>query len=126
MKKLIQMDNEEWRAVAGFPGYWVSDLGRCKRVGVNGDFELSGKKDRLGYQQFGLCKQGKQQWFLAHRLIASVFLNPPDVPEGQFMTVNHKNRIRDDNRVVNLELMTVQDNHRHWRKHNLAKLSVLD
>lgn len=125
MRKLVKIDGEQWRDVPRFSGYAVSDLGRCKRTGPTGEFELQGKRDRLGYQQFGLVREpGKQEWFLAHRLIASVFLNPQPVQDGQFMTVNHKNRVRDDNRVDNLELVTVAENHRHWRRHQLHQITA--
>lgn len=118
------IEGESWKDVPGFIGYQVSDYGRCRRITLSGRYkELRGKLDRLGYQHYGLVRKVRQEWFLAHRLIAAVFLSPVAVQDGQFMTVNHKNRIRNDNRLVNLELMTVTDNHRHWRKHHLSTLT---
>lgn len=118
--------HEQWRTVPGFEGYEVSSCGRLRSRTKSGWRQLNGKKDRLGYKQFALVKGGKQSWFLAHRLIAAVFLPIPVVESGQFLTVNHKNRIKDDNHIENLELVTVADNHRHWRKTPLHSLATLN
>jgi len=127
MKRLEAIIGETWRPVHGCPGYQVSDAGRCKRIGATGEFQIEGKLDRLGYRQFGLMiRPGVQRWFLAHRLIAAVFISPEEVQDGQFMTVNHKNRDKSDNRLDNLELVTVQDNHKHWRKFPLHSMLKTD
>jgi len=64
----------------------------------------------------------------AHRAIALAFLGPP--PEGK-SEINHKNGVRDDNRLENLEWVSRSENQLHrYRvlKHNrgedrpLAKL----
>ena len=46
-----------------------------------------------------LCKNGKHKNFRINRLVAEAFIsNPNNLPQ-----VNHKNEIKDDNRVENLE-----------------------
>lgn len=124
MRRLTNIPNERWLAIAGYPGYSVSDLGRIKRRGVGGEFELQGKVDRTGYQQVGLVRDGKQTWFMVHRLVACTFIASSTLTTDpdHFLTVNHKDRCKLNNRLDNLELMTVSDNHRHWRKWPLAKM----
>jgi hypothetical protein len=57
-------------------------------------------------------KSGKQKNCIVHRLIASAFFG--ECSDGY--QVNHKNGIRDDNRIDNLEYLTKIENERHsWR-----------
>jgi hypothetical protein len=107
--------SEEWRPIVDVPGYEVSNIGRVKslaRVVPNGQ---GGKllKDRVlspwkanGYYMVQ-CGRGVKR--LVHRLVAIAFIGE-DESRPQ---VNHKNGIRTDNRVENLEWMTCSENHLH-------------
>lgn len=69
-----------------------------------------------GYEKVCLSKKGKKYWFCVHRLIAETFLK-----KDKGKIVNHKNGIKADNRVENLEWVTQSENHRHARKLGLNK-----
>lgn len=112
--------NEEWRDVSGYEGYYqVSNLGRvrsCDRIVKlpRGDRMLRGRilKPALnshGYLVFSLYRYGKPFQFTAHRLVAIAFL-AADCTRDQ---VNHKNGVKVDNYVENLEWCTSSDNIRH-------------
>lgn len=106
---------ENWRDVLGYEGlYQVSDEGRVRsltRVNnygrkVRGQIIKQQKSKHGGYLTVGLCKNGKRTLFFVHRLVAMAFIEPTDTTE----TVNHINEIKTDNRVENLEWMTLHDN----------------
>lgn len=115
---------EEWRAVQGYSGlYEVSDLGRVRslpreiKTYNGGKWTRPGKiikpiTNKDGYQQIHICKDGKQSTITVHRLVALAFLdNPDNLPE-----VNHKNEIKTDNRVKNLEWCTRGYNNNYGTK----------
>ena len=58
-----------------------------------------------------LCRDGKPKLYTTHRLVALAFI--PKLRRRN--KVNHKNSIRTDNRVENLEWMTQKENIRHGR-----------
>lgn len=131
---------EKWLPIIGFDGeYLCSNLGNFKSVGKvefgnrrickRKERFLKTSKDSSGYLQIGLSKNGKQTRYLAHRLIAQTFLGLDS--ERKF--VNHKNGIKDDNRIENLEWVNRSENAKHsfriglqsnkGEKHPSAKLS---
>lgn len=102
-----------WAAIEGYEGiYAVSDTGEVMSMNYKKS-KLPGLMTfsiRRGYRSVTLCKPGtKQRWGTVHTLVAAAFIGPR--PEG--MTINHKNGIKTDNRVENLEYCTPSDNSKH-------------
>lgn len=63
---------------------------------------LKPRPDKDGYLRVGLTKDKHQRTFFIHRLLAETFIpNPLNLP-----LVNHKNEIKTDNRLENLEWAT--------------------
>lgn len=80
--------------------YSVSDSGEVMNKGTGKI--LKPNHDKYGYLYYVLCVLGQRKTVKAHRLVAIAFIpNPENKP-----TINHKNGIRDDNRVQNLEWAT--------------------
>jgi hypothetical protein len=100
---------EIWKEISGSYGpYEVSSEGRFRRKGR----VLKASTRPSGYVQIGMYESNTKRpafYPLAHRLVAEVFLGP--IPEG--MQVNHKNGVRSDNRVENLEIVTAAENNLH-------------
>lgn len=95
----------KWKEIPGFEGqYSVSDTGEIfsHRSGKT----LKEKIDRYGYPCVVLTKHGKPYYRTVHRLVALTFIPNPYNKE----TVNHINEIKTDNRVQNLQWMTVGEN----------------
>lgn len=68
--------------------------------------------DKDGYIRYWVEIGGKRKFVPAHRIVAKTFIkNPYKKPH-----INHKNGIRDDNNVENLEWITLADNTRYSRK----------
>lgn len=121
------MNIEEIKAINGFSGYYISsdgnvycDLGRGNRR--NGKtvqlYEIKPRNSRNGYTRVYAKRDidGKRVDLYIHRLVAETFL---DNPEGK-KYVNHKNCIRNDNRLCNLEWATAKENtqqNRRYRAH---------
>ena len=90
---------ENWKDIKGYEGlYQVSNIGRVKRlVGFKCNVErfLKGSKDKDGYIQIYLSKDGNAKMYKLHRLVAEAFVpNPDNKPE-----IDHINTIRTDNTV---------------------------
>lgn len=108
------MENEIWKPIKQYPGYEVSSLGRIKSYKVN---KINGKllsgKDSKGYVGIDIRINGKTKQELLHRLVLSTFC---PVEGWEELTVNHKNGNRKDNRLENLEWMTISENNSHARR----------
>lgn len=74
--------------------------------------KLSEKVMRTGYKAVAFYINGKRKMFLSHRLVALAFI--PKIDGKPF--VNHKNGIRDDNRIENLEWCSKSENAIHAYK----------
>jgi len=113
--------NEYWMAVPGYRGlYEVSTSGRvrsCDRVNINRNGVrrvLRGKMlslscDSEGYAQVGLLRNGVEVKTRVHRIVGTAFIkNPQNLP-----IVDHRNRVRRDNRVLNLRWATFSQNRKN-------------
>lgn len=77
---------------------------------------LNKSKQRDGYMQVCLTKNGQPKGITVHRLVALTYLKKPN---GKY-EVNHKNGIKADNRVENLEWVTRRDNLIHAKETGLC------
>lgn len=97
-----------FKEIEGFNGAYLID--RTGRVfsRLRGRF-LVHQKHQQGYVFLTLGPRHERSGYLIHRLVALTFIPNPDNKEF----VNHKNGIKTDNRVENLEWVTRIENERH-------------
>lgn len=116
------MDSETWLPVVGYENtHMVSDLGRVKSLAkswTSGRYKsvrhtddkiLAEIKTRHGYSTVNIHKDGVRMVLKVHRLVAFAFIPNPNGKRE----VNHKNGIKSDNSVVNLEWATRSENNKH-------------
>lgn len=100
---------EIWKDVKGYEGiYQVSNLGRVKSLKFGKERILKGGIDGVGYLTVSLSKNGKVKTHKVHVLVAIAFLG--HTPCGYKLVVDHKNFIRHDCRLENLEIITQREN----------------
>ena len=103
---------ENWKQVVGYEGlYEISSVGQVRSVlrkvwnpgrkcyRTQYSRILKQTLDSHGYKRVTLSKDGNINQFLVHRLVAIAFIPNP----YNYSQINHKNEIKDDNSVSNLE-----------------------
>lgn len=112
----IYQDEEIWKPVFGYEGYYeVSNTGKIRsleryvitnqgyKTKVNSRI-MTQQKNKYGYNDVKLSKNGKALRLLTHRIVMQSFIGKSD------LQVDHLNKDKQDNRVTNLEYVSHREN----------------
>lgn len=111
---------EIWKKIEEAPNIEVSNMGRFRRMAYKYEKIRLGKKvivemkakirklskDNNGYLKLVVSTKQGYKGFVAHRLVAKYFLEDYD----ENLEVDHINDCRDDNRAVNLKMVSRLEN----------------
>lgn len=100
--------NIEWREINA--DYIVSSDGQIGSRKGRKLRMLRPDCDKQGYRTAAIYCNGKKSRPKVHQLVAEAFLGPKPTPAHQ---VNHKNGVKSDNMVGNLEWVTASQNNHH-------------
>lgn len=108
---LNDIKGEIWLPVIGFETYYiVSNYGRIKRVfQTTYPIHILRQNINRGYCNVCLCVKNTKHTKRVHRLMGFAFLKT--VKDKPY--INHKNGIRDDNRLHNIEWCNNSENQKH-------------
>lgn len=96
---MAEQQVEEWKPIADYEMYEVSNMGKVRRTYQNGNVKLLKPRDNgIGYKQVILCSNGNLKTFLVHRLVALAFI---ELVAGK-LTVDHIDRCPTNNNIENL------------------------
>lgn len=129
---LEDLPNEEWRFIPNSDNlYMISNMGRIKSLASIRTFGKTKRKHRerilkqfpnwQGYLSCQISNLNREKIRISsHKCVADVFIPNPN----KYPCVNHKNEIKSDNRVENLEHCTYAYNLTYGSRENIRKKRV--
>ena len=123
----MKNEKENWKTYPEISWIQGSNLENIRMIDHYATYKNGGKRlvkghvlkqyrNRNGYMFVHVSVNGKLKGLLVHRIIAGCFIPNPD----NFPHINHKNCVRDDNRIENLEWCTPQYNNAYREKYGIS------
>jgi hypothetical protein len=107
---VIEIDLSNGKKINGFEKYYVLPTGQIYNS-VRKTY-VKPVKNHAGYCYVALCNNGIKKNMYIQRIVGEHLIPNNDANKTQ---VNHKNKIRHDNRIINLEWVTRSENMKHAR-----------
>ena len=107
---------EIWKDIKGYENrYQVSNKGRVKSLdraaGLNRKIKgkILNQCNTYGYLNVTLCKNGTKKTARVHRIVLSQFIENTN----NYKAINHKDGVKTNNNINNLEWCSSKQNHEH-------------
>ncbi|ULK55016.1 HNH endonuclease [Citrobacter portucalensis] len=107
LRSLFRYDEETGRLF-----HAVDRMGTNKRIYAKAGNLADTATDSAGYRRVSVRVDGKCHMLYAHRVVW--ILSHGIIPDG--LCIDHINAVRDDNRRINLRIVTPQENQHNYRK----------
>lgn len=111
---------EIWKKTHLSDDYEVSNLGRVKSLKKGSEKILRIGKNTKGYNHLVLSLSGKQKCITIHRLVCEAFIENPN----NYKQINHKDGVKTNNNVKNLEWCNNSINQKHACKNGLQNTKL--
>lgn len=113
---------EKWKNIVEYNDYLVSDLGRVKSIKNNRQIILKSDINNSGYHRVGLSKNGVVDKKFVHHLCFYSFTNKI---KSINLIVDHKDNIKHNNSLLNLQLITHRKNTSKERTNKHSKYNCI-
>ena len=101
-----------------FTNYAASKEGEV--INVKTGRKLKMGKNHAGYYRFGLQHKKRRKHYFQHRFVFEAIKG--DIPEG--FEIDHKNEVKTDNRIKNLQLLTRNQNVEKSKNKPIVSINV--
>lgn len=117
----MENQKEIWEPIPGYNGnYELSNFNNVKSLHF-GKERILKQGFYKGYYRVHLSLNNVKQKLGIHQIVAMCHLG--HVPKGRFIVVDHKNEIKSDNRLENLQIITSRENVTRSIKNSSSKYS---
>ena len=93
----------EWKKINKYPKYEISNSGLVRNIKTK---NIKKPYYHLGYAKIQLYNEAGRKSFRVHRLVAESYMDN----YNESLVVDHINKVRDDNRLENLRIVTQREN----------------
>lgn len=100
---------EIWKPIKDYPNYEVSNLGNIKNLKFTKERFLKVQTNKNGYSHVVLSNNGIHTTWRVHKLVINAFSKNTN----KDLEVNHKDGVKNNNVLTNLEWVTRSENMKH-------------